>query len=345
MEWLVAAACFGALWFGEFVLRERRRHASTPQFVQSVMHDLRLFLHKMCLASLFPVTVLAFVALSSYLPMPLLGLYRYDWLLVLCLAVQVIMVRLRLESMAEVRIITVFHLLGLGMEIFKVKAGSWAYPEPAWTKLMGVPLYSGFMYASVASFLTQVWHRLRLRLEHWPRLVVVAPLAAAIYLNFFTHHYTADLRWVLIGGVGYAFFRARAVVVNTDKPRTVPLLFGFALFGFVVWLAENAGTFFGAWIYPDQADAWKAVHISKINSWFLLGIISFVLVAELQRRSGGPGAHQIPDALDGVQPVGSKQVAGGEPGDSGNNGQPEAILRPDRHDGQLGPEECGTVGQ
>jgi hypothetical protein len=54
------------------------------------------------------------------------------------------------------------------MEVFKVKAGSWAYPEPAWTKFGGVPLFSGFMYASVASFLIQVWHRLDLRMERWP---------------------------------------------------------------------------------------------------------------------------------------------------------------------------------
>lgn len=43
-----------------------------------------------------------------------------------------------------------FHLIGLALEIFKVHMGSWSYPEEGYVKIFGVPLYSGFMYASVA---------------------------------------------------------------------------------------------------------------------------------------------------------------------------------------------------
>ena len=28
-----------------------------------------------------------------------------------------------------------FHLLGLALELFKVQAGSWSYPEPAWAEV------------------------------------------------------------------------------------------------------------------------------------------------------------------------------------------------------------------
>ena len=91
----------------------------------------------------------------------------------------------------------VFHLIGLGLELYKVRMGSWAYPEMAWAKFGGVPLYSGFMYASVASYLCQAWRRMEVRLNHWQSAFWTMPLAVAIYLNFFTHHFFFDLRWVL----------------------------------------------------------------------------------------------------------------------------------------------------
>jgi len=46
-----------------------------------------------------------------------------------------------------------------------------------------------------------------------------------------------------------------------------------------IYLAENIGTWAGAWMYPDQADGWQLVSPSKLVSWFLLMIISVVLVA------------------------------------------------------------------
>ncbi|MCK9912445.1 DUF817 domain-containing protein, partial [Microbacteriaceae bacterium K1510] len=80
-------------------------------------------------------------------------------------------------------------LIGLALEIYKVKMGSWGYPEAAYSKIFGVPLYSGFMYASVASYLCQAWRRLSISIEGWPSSRLTVPLGGAIYLNFFTHHY------------------------------------------------------------------------------------------------------------------------------------------------------------
>jgi len=62
-----------------------------------------------------------------------------------------------------------YHLIGLVLELFKVHMGSWSYPEEAYSKVFGVPLYSGFMYASVASYLCQAWRRLDVRLIDWPQ--------------------------------------------------------------------------------------------------------------------------------------------------------------------------------
>ena len=81
---------------------------------------------------------------------------RYDALVIYAITLQALFLILKLETLAEARVILLFHLTGTAMEIFKVNVGSWAYPEPAILKLWGVPLFSGFMYASVGSFIALV---------------------------------------------------------------------------------------------------------------------------------------------------------------------------------------------
>ena len=89
-----------------------------------------------------------------------------------------------LETKDELKVITVFHLIGLLLEIYKVHFGSWSYPEEAYSKIFGVPLYSGFMYASVASYICQAWRRMHLQMYHWPKAIFAIPLGAMIYFNF-----------------------------------------------------------------------------------------------------------------------------------------------------------------
>jgi uncharacterized membrane protein YoaT (DUF817 family) len=59
----------------------------------------------------------------------------------------------------------------------------------------------------------------------------------------------------------------------------MPLLLAFALVAIFIWVAENVATWSNAWIYPNQADGWQLVSPAKLVSWFLLMIISVVLVA------------------------------------------------------------------
>ena len=67
----------------------------------------------------------------------------------------------------------------------------------------------------------------------------------------------------------------------------MPLALSFVLIGFFIWIAENIATFFGAWAYPDQTVAWRLVHTGKMSSWFLLVIVSFLIVATLKRVKSG----------------------------------------------------------
>jgi len=77
-----------------------------------------------------------------------------------------VLVAVRLENWREVAVLSLFHLVGIGLELFKTSPAirSWSYPEPAFFHLKTVPLYSGFMYASVASYIMQSWRIMRLRL-------------------------------------------------------------------------------------------------------------------------------------------------------------------------------------
>ncbi|WP_188498666.1 DUF817 domain-containing protein [Pullulanibacillus pueri] len=232
------------------------------------------------LSCVFPVVIFASLALTQIIPLPFLP--RYDWMLIICLLMQVLMVRFGLETRDELKVITLFHLIGLALELFKVHMGSWAYPEEGYSKIFGVPLYSGFMYASVASYLCQAWRRLKVELVKWPPFLLVIPLAAAIYLNFFTHHFWMDVRWWLSALVIIVFWKSWVTYEVGGTRYRMPLAFSFVLIGFFIWIAENIATFFGAWEYPNQTEAWSLVNFGKVSSWLLLVIVSFLIVATLK---------------------------------------------------------------
>ncbi|HLU22132.1 MAG TPA: DUF817 domain-containing protein [Bacillaceae bacterium] len=232
------------------------------------------------LSCIFPVVVFASLAITKMIPLPFLP--RYDWLLIFFLLMQWWMLKSGLETRDELKVITLFHLIGLGLEIFKVHMGSWSYPEEGYMKIFGVPLYSGFMYASVASYLCQAWRRLHVELVKWPPFILVVPLAAAIYLNFFTHHFWIDIRYWLAGLVLIVFWKSWVMYEVNGITYRMPIALSFVLIGFFVWIAENIATFFGAWQYPNQTDTWQLVHIGKVSSWVLLVIVSFLIVATLK---------------------------------------------------------------
>ena len=214
----------------------------------------------------------------------LLGIPRYDALLLIALAIQAWMVIAKLETLDELKAISLFHLIGLGLEIFKTSANirSWSYPDEGWFKVFGVPLFSGFMYAGVGSYLIQAWRLLDLRIRHHPPYWMATIVALMIYANFFTHHYIPDYRWHIAALAMGLYARAMVVFRPLDRERRMPLLLSFVLTGFFVWLAENISTFFSVWQYPHQVGAWAVVHVGKWTSWSLLVIMTFTIVAQLK---------------------------------------------------------------
>jgi uncharacterized membrane protein YoaT (DUF817 family) len=213
-----------------------------------------------------------------------MGLPRYDVLLVVALLIQVLMVHFDLESLDEFKAICLFHLVGFLLEVFKTSSSiqSWAYPDFAYSKLFGVPLFSGFMYAAVGSYIIQAWRLFDLRIRHHPPYWMATVIAVAIYLNFFTHHFIGDMRWYLAACAMGLYARTMVHFKPLDRERQMPLLVSFVLIGFFIWLAENISTFFGLWRYPNQLGAWSAVHWGKWSSWSMLVVMTVTIVAHLK---------------------------------------------------------------
>ncbi len=245
-------------------------------------HELLWFGIKEARACLFAGTF--FLAVFAVPRAGLLGIPRYDLLLAIALALQAWMIWRGIETLDEARTILLFHLAGFALEVFKVSGGirSWSYPDPAYTKLFGVPLFSGFMYAAVGSYIMQAWRILHLRIERHPPYWMAALLALALYANLFTHHYIGDYRWYLAALALGLYARCQIVFTPLDRERRMPFLLGFILVGLFIWLAENLGTFLGVWRYPNQLGAWATVHLGKWSSWTMLAMMSFVIVSNLK---------------------------------------------------------------
>lgn len=206
-------------------------------------------------------------------------LARNDALVIAAVAIQIVMIATRLETGRELWVIVMFHVTGTVMELFKTDVGSWQYDEGGILHLGAVPLYTGFMYAAVGSYMVRVYRLFDLRFSRYPRRWITAIVAVAIYANFYTQHYWWDARYVLLAAVVVLWLPTVMHFRVHRRTFRMPLLVAFLLVAFFIWIAENIGTGVGAWMYPNQADGWELVSPAKLVSWFLLMIISVVLVA------------------------------------------------------------------
>ena len=232
---------------------------------------------KQAWACLFGGLMLGMILLTR-LWWPEIGLHRYDFWFLAALGIQLGMILFRLETLEEARVILIFHLVGTGMEIFKTAVGSWIYPEEALIRIAGVPLFSGFMYACVGSYMARIQRIFDIAFTRYPPVWMTAVVAVAIYVNFFTHHYVFDFRWLLFAAIALLYARSWMHYRVFRFRHRMPMLLAFLLVALFIWIAENIGTWSRAWIYPDQADGWAMVSWSKLGSWYLLMLISVVLV-------------------------------------------------------------------
>ena len=79
------------------------------------------------------------------------------------------------------------------------------------------------------------------------------------------------------------FARTRFYFLVWRTPRAMPILLGLFLVAVFVWFAENIGTLTETWIYPSAHGGLAFTGVSKLGSWFLLLVISYTLVALVNR--------------------------------------------------------------
>ncbi|NVJ51385.1 MAG: DUF817 domain-containing protein [Gammaproteobacteria bacterium] len=245
---------------------------------------------KQAYACLFGGFLLLVMVVTKYW-YPLESLHRYDFIFLAAIVFQLFLLLFKLETWRESLVIVVFHVVATIMELFKTSdaIGSWYYPEAYYFGIANVPLFTGFMYSAVGSYLTRVWRIFDFRFSYYPAKYLTVILVTLIYLNFFTHHFIWDIRWWLLGFTVVLFFRTQIYFKVATEYRSMPLLFGWFLVALFIWFAENVATFVDIWHYPEQAEVWQLVSLAKLSSWYLLMLLSFVLVSFVNPvRVGSP---------------------------------------------------------
>lgn len=240
---------------------------------------------------------------------------RNDVTTVAAVLLQVGMLVFGLETVRELRVVLLFHVVGTVMEVFKTHMGSWTYEQSGVLVVLGVPLFSGFMYGAVGSYMVRVYRLFDLRFDRYPRQWVLAVLAALVYANFFGHHFVWDARYVLLALVVLLF---GATTMHARVHRTVlrmPVLVAMGLVALFIWVAENVATWAGAWSYPAQAAAWHPVAPTKIVAWLLLMLISVALVTWVYPAVRPGGADHRGPARPVRRSAGSRRLRGARAAD------------------------------
>jgi uncharacterized membrane protein YoaT (DUF817 family) len=213
---------------------------------------------------------------------------RYYFLVIASVSVQALLLATKLERWDEALVIFIFHVVGTIMEIFKTAHGSWIYPEPSVLRIGGVPLFSGFMYGCIGSYIARIWRLFEIKFIRYPPLWTTWALAILAYINFFTHHYAPDIRLGLYAFSVLIFWRTWFVFTPDQRPRHMPMIMGLVLVSLFIWFAENLGTFASAWVYPSQRNGWHLVAIQKMGAWYLLLLLSYVLVSAVHKPVEAP---------------------------------------------------------
>lgn len=236
-------------------------------------------------ASYFGAFLLAVFVLTKFITVPFID--RYDFIFLAAVTFQVCALLFKFEKLREFSVIIIFHILATIMELFKTNPdiGSWVYPTVggAIFAISTVPLFSGFLYSAVGSYISRSFTFLKLTYKQFPAYYHLWILAILIYINFFTHHFIYDIRYFLFLYIFIIFFKTKVHFQVYSKVRSIPFLITVFLTAFFVWIAENVGTFTSIWLYPSQMGEWHLVSLNKLGSWFLLLILSFALVSIIYR--------------------------------------------------------------
>jgi len=242
------------------------------------------FSFKAASAALFGILLLlAFVMTAAMGSQEFYGFFRYDYLLFYALIIQACLLYLKLESWAEAKVIALFHIMAMGMEIFLThpQIASWQYPQPAVFRILTVPLFAGFMYSAVGSFFARSLRLFQVSFEKLPNFSNMLALAVLSYINFMSKFFVPDIRLGLFAWSVIIFWKTKIRFQLQQHPLQLPMLPVLIVLAFIIWIAENISTFNKIWLYPSQIEAWHMVGWGKLGSWYLLLLLSLVLVLKI----------------------------------------------------------------
>ncbi|MDF9867306.1 uncharacterized membrane protein YoaT (DUF817 family) [Bacilli bacterium PM5-3] len=230
------------------------------------------------------ITFAILVVIGFVFTLPL-ETHRYDVLLVYVIIVQFFLYKIGFESKKDILIIFIFHIIGLTMEIIEVSINqSWAYLNPGFFTIFNVPIFTGFMYACVGSYISKTLDILDISLSFFPERINVIILSILIYLNFIFNNYIYDLRIVLFIIIFILYYKSVLTFRLKNKDFKLPLILTFFLAAFFIWIAENIATYLKIWTYPDAIDVWQMVSLHKISSWALLVAVSGSIIFMFKGR-------------------------------------------------------------
>lgn len=158
------------------------------------------------------------------------------------------------------------------------------------------------MYSAVGSFLARGLRLFNVSFTNLPSLKWMSLLIVLSYANFLTKFFIPDIRNILFIASALLFWRTQVFfrMNNENKSQTpdfkqyrIPFLPLLLLLAFLVWLAENIATFANIWRYPSQVNSWQMVGLGKMGSWYLLIILSLVLVLTVIGKRDTKGDWQL----------------------------------------------------
>lgn len=256
------------------------------------------FIHKAAKAALFGILLLSAFALTvSMGTEEYWGFFRYDYLLFYALIIQFFLIYTKLESWAEAKVIALFHVMAMVMEIFLThpQIASWIYPQPAIFKVMTVPLFAGFMYSAVGSFFARSLKLYQVSFTRLPSFGNMLALSILAYLNFMTKFFIYDFRYVLFLWSIVIFWETKIDIKLQQCKVKLPMLIILFILAFIIWVAENISTFYEIWLYPSQQENWHWIGAGKIGSWYLLLLLSLVFVLKILGIRGKEGTWKLKD--------------------------------------------------
>lgn len=253
-------------------------------------------LFKAASAALFGILLLiAFVLTAPMDGHAYFGFYRYDYLFFYALLIQFYLLSLKLESWAEAKVIALFHVMAMVLELVLTypTIGSWQYPEPSIFRIYTVPLFAGFMYSAVGSFFARCIKLFQLSFTHLPSFANMLSLSVLSYINFMSKFFIYDFRYELFLWSFLIFWKTKVHIRMDGLQWRLPMLVILIVFAFIIWLAENISTYYQIWLYPTQVDAWHMVSLTKWGSWYLLLLLSLVLVLKILGQRDAQGTWHL----------------------------------------------------